>query len=65
MEIPEEFQTLNYNALLSGILRGALEMIGYKVQVEIRRDALKGEEVTDFHVVVIERIGDEYEPEDS
>jgi hypothetical protein len=64
VSLPDEYSQLNYHSLLSGVIRGSLEMVGYKVTVDILRDNLKGDDFTEFRVNVVEIIADEYEPDD-
>ena len=65
VEIPESMAKLDYCNLLCGVLRGALEMVQMRVSCKIGRDVLKGDDVTELRVELLEvledQAGDEYD----
>ena len=64
VELPPHLSELRYSNLLCGAIRGALEMIQIKAQCKFLRDTLRGDEVNEIQVEIIEvmedTMGDEY-----
>jgi len=60
VEIPEKYANLVYCNMLCGVLRGALLQVSLRVQATIERDVLKGDEVTEIRLRLLERIPEEY-----
>ena len=64
VELPEEYilspEKLQYSGLLCGVIRGALEMVGMRVECSLKSDTLWGDEITEIQVTLIEMIADEY-----
>jgi hypothetical protein len=64
LELPTEMAGLVYSNMLCGCLRGALEMVQLKVECAFVRDTLKGDEVNEMTVEILqvmeEQIGDDY-----
>lgn len=64
VELPPQYSGLVYSNLLCGVIRGALEMIKYRVECRFVKDGLKGEEVNEIRVelkqMVEESFGEEY-----
>lgn len=64
VELPPEHRDLVYSNLLCGVLRGALEMIQYRIECDFARDTLKGDDVNEIRVslkeVIAEEIGEGY-----
>ncbi|XP_019623494.1 PREDICTED: trafficking protein particle complex subunit 3-like isoform X2 [Branchiostoma belcheri] len=58
VELPDGHQNLNYSNLLSGVLRGALEMVQMEVDVTFLQDALKGDNTTEIRLKFIRRLED-------
>jgi hypothetical protein len=55
VELPEEYKDqLIYSNILCGVLRGALEMVQMRVECSFTKDALKGDEITEIKVHLIE-----------
>ena len=53
-----------YSNVLTGIIRGALEMINLKVRVTFVRDTLRGDSEIEMSVQLIEVLTDRYEDDD-
>lgn len=60
VELPEKLQPLSYCSLLCGVIRGALEQISMKVECEISKDPLKGDERFELHMRLVEYVNEEY-----
>ena len=64
VELPAQYAGLCYSNLLCGVIRGALEMIKYRVECRFVKDTLKGDEVNEIRVelkqMVEESFGEEY-----
>uniref|UniRef100_A0A1A8FMR2 Trafficking protein particle complex subunit n=1 Tax=Nothobranchius korthausae TaxID=1143690 RepID=A0A1A8FMR2_9TELE len=56
VELPDNHNTLIYSNLLSGVLRGALEMVQMAVDVKFVQDTLRGDNVTEIRMKFIKRI---------
>ena len=67
VELPESFSALEYNNLYCGVVRGALEMLNYKVSCTFLQSPLKGNEVHEIKVdlkqVLQDGAGDDYKEE--
>jgi hypothetical protein len=51
VELPDKYKTkLNYNNILCGVIRGALEMVQMDVECKVVRDVLRGDEVSEIKV---------------
>eukprot|EP01091_Cochliopodium_minus_P013017 TRINITY_DN4083_c0_g1_i1.p1 TRINITY_DN4083_c0_g1~~TRINITY_DN4083_c0_g1_i1.p1 ORF type:complete len:200 (-),score=71.79 TRINITY_DN4083_c0_g1_i1:86-661(-) len=59
VELPEESKDLKYCNMLCGVLRGALEMVQMRVECELIKDKLKGDDTTQIKVVLLEKLNDE------
>jgi hypothetical protein len=64
VELPEEYAKLEYSGMLCGVLRGALEMVQMRVECTLTKDVLWGDDVTEIHVVLKERLQEEYHDDD-
>ena len=64
VELPEELSGLVYSNVLCGAIRGALEMILLSVRCKFLRDTLRGDEVNEIQVEILEvmeeQMGDDY-----
>jgi hypothetical protein len=64
VELPPEMAGLVYSNVLCGCLRGALEMVQLKVECSFVRDTLRGDEVNEMAVEILqvmeEQMGDDY-----
>jgi len=60
VEIPEKNAKLVYCNMLCGVLRGALLQVSLRVQASIERDVLKGDDVTEIRLRLLEQIPEEY-----
>ncbi|KAH8375532.1 hypothetical protein KR200_001166 [Drosophila serrata] len=59
VELPPDLTNLRYSAILSGCIRGALEMVQLEVQcwfVQASLDQLKGDNVTELRVKFVRRL---------
>ena len=65
VELREDFRELTYCNLICGVIRGALDMVRYKAEVNIVKDSLKGDEYTEIRVKILDKKKDEYEPDDA
>uniref|UniRef100_A0A6B2LKJ3 Trafficking protein particle complex subunit n=1 Tax=Arcella intermedia TaxID=1963864 RepID=A0A6B2LKJ3_9EUKA len=55
VELPPQYKDkLSYSNLLCGVIRGALEMVQMKVVCTIKKCPLKGDEITEIKVKLIE-----------
>ena len=64
VELRDDYRELSYCNLICGVIRGALEMVKFKAKVDIVKDILKGDDSTEIRVNIIEKKGDEYQPDD-
>lgn len=62
VEMPEECRKLKYSAVLCGVLRGALEMLGMRVECELLRDTVLGDDATEIRVTLLEMLQEEAPP---
>jgi len=53
-----------YSNVLTGIIRGALEMINLKVRATFQRDTLRGDPEIEIRVELLEVMTDRYEDDD-
>lgn len=65
VELPPEFtNSLWYSNLLCGVIRGALEMVLMRVDVQFTKDVLKGDDMTEIRLtykgLIEETMGDQY-----
>eukprot|EP00240_Pyramimonas_obovata_P006888 CAMPEP_0118921036 /NCGR_PEP_ID=MMETSP1169-20130426/433_1 /TAXON_ID=36882 /ORGANISM="Pyramimonas obovata, Strain CCMP722" /LENGTH=177 /DNA_ID=CAMNT_0006861685 /DNA_START=115 /DNA_END=648 /DNA_ORIENTATION=+ len=60
VELPEQYQSLSYSSMLCGVFRGALEMVNMKVESWFVQDTLKGDEVNEIRLRLLEVVQDEY-----
>ncbi|KAG7343300.1 transport protein particle TRAPP component [Nitzschia inconspicua] len=65
VELPENYkETLQYAILYCGIIRGALEMLNYKVECTLVKNILKGDDVDEIKVelkqILQDGAGDDY-----
>lgn len=67
VELPESYSDLEYSNLYCGIIRGALEMLNYKVTCTFAQSPLKGNEIheikVDLHQILQDGAGDDYKEE--
>ena len=64
VELPEECRKLKYSGLLCGVIRGALEMVQMRVECELVKDAVAGEDTTEIRVTLKEMLQEEVPPGD-
>ncbi|KAM0347429.1 hypothetical protein ACHAPU_004950 [Fusarium lateritium] len=67
VELPDDGRAqdqLWYSNILSGVLRGALEMVQMQVEAHFVSDVLRGNETTEMRVSLIRYLDDELPPED-
>eukprot|EP01034_Spumella_vulgaris_P029845 gene29845-36965_t len=50
VEIPPQYQDLQYCSILVGIIKGALEMVQLQVDVRFVKDILRGDDITELRV---------------
>lgn len=50
VELPPQYQELQYCNVLCGVIKGALEMIQMQVECRFVRDVLKGDDVSELRV---------------
>ena len=60
VQLPERYARLQYSNLLCGVLRGAMEMVRYRVACSLTRDMLWGDELTEIRVELKEVVEEEY-----
>ncbi|KAI8120243.1 Trafficking protein particle complex subunit 3 [Lucilia cuprina] len=58
VELPPDLTNLRYSSIISGCIRGALEMVQLEVQCWFVQDQLKGDNVTELRVKFIRRLED-------
>lgn len=65
VELPPQYQNLQYCNILCGVVKGALEMVQLQVTCVFVRDSLKGDEVSEMRVelkgVVKNEMSEEYQ----
>ncbi|PNY17432.1 trafficking protein particle complex subunit 3-like protein [Trifolium pratense] len=60
VELPDNYQGLYYCNILSGVIRGALDMVSMKAEVTWLRDALRGDDVFELQVKLLKQVPEEY-----
>ncbi|KAH0857907.1 hypothetical protein HID58_086168 [Brassica napus] len=60
VELPDTCQGLYYCNVLSGVIRGALEMVSMKTEVTWTRDALRGDDAYELQVKLLKQVAEEY-----
>eukprot|EP00730_Choanoeca_flexa_P009017 TRINITY_DN12572_c4_g9_i1.p2 TRINITY_DN12572_c4_g9~~TRINITY_DN12572_c4_g9_i1.p2 ORF type:complete len:179 (+),score=40.83 TRINITY_DN12572_c4_g9_i1:2135-2671(+) len=63
-ELPMDHRELHFGGMLTGILRGALETVQYRVQCEFAQDALQGDSTTEIRIKLIEELAEQAPPGD-
>lgn len=65
VELPPQYQNLQYCNMLCGVVKGALEMVQLQVTCSFVRDTLRGDEVSEMRVelkgVVKNEMSEEYQ----
>jgi len=64
VELPENCSNLKYANILSGVVRGALEMVHLEVATSFIQDNLQGDNVTELRVKFLKKIEDTVPPGD-
>ncbi|KAL5147672.1 Trafficking protein particle complex subunit 3 [Glycine soja] len=60
VELPDNCQGLYYCNILSGVIRGALDMVSMKTEVTWLRDVLRGDDVFELQVKLLKHVPEEY-----
>ncbi|XP_010539280.1 PREDICTED: trafficking protein particle complex subunit 3 isoform X2 [Tarenaya hassleriana] len=60
VELSDTCQGLYYCNILSGVIRGALEMVSMKTEVTWIRDTLRGDDAYELQVKLLKQIAEEY-----
>lgn len=60
VELPASLSELRYSNILCGVIKGALEQIGIKVDVNFVKDMLRGDDAYEMRVVLVEAVPDEF-----
>ena len=60
VELPSSLSGLRYSNILCGVIRGALEQIGIRVDAKFVKDMVQGDEENEIRVVLTESVPDEY-----
>ncbi|KAJ0079923.1 hypothetical protein Patl1_22905 [Pistacia atlantica] len=60
VELPDTCQGLYYCNILSGVIRGALEMVSLKTEVTWIRDVLRGDDAYELQVKLVKQVPEEY-----
>ncbi|TXG67390.1 hypothetical protein EZV62_008665 [Acer yangbiense] len=60
VELPDTCQGLYYCNILSGVIRGALEMVSMKTEVTWLRDVLRGDDAYELQVKLLKQVPEEY-----
>ncbi|KAL5972760.1 hypothetical protein ACLOJK_039566 [Asimina triloba] len=60
VELPDTCQGLYYCNILSGVIRGALEMVSMKTEVTWVRDMLRGDDAYELRVKLLKQVPEEY-----
>lgn len=67
VELPENYKELEYSILYCGVIRGALEMLNYKVDCQFVKSPLKGDDIHEIKVevkqILSDGAGDDYHEE--
>eukprot|EP00045_Choanoeca_perplexa_P022619 m.10066 g.10066 ORF g.10066 m.10066 type:complete len:179 (-) comp9575_c0_seq1:40-576(-) len=57
-ELPVDHRQLHFSGMLTGILRGALETVQYRVSCEFAQDALQGDSTTEIRIKLLEELAE-------
>ncbi|KAK6804724.1 hypothetical protein RDI58_002508 [Solanum bulbocastanum] len=60
VELPDSCQGLYYCNILSGVVRGALEMVSMKTEVTWLRDMLRGDDAFELQLKLLKQVPEEY-----
>ncbi|KAL4554894.1 hypothetical protein LXL04_037503 [Taraxacum kok-saghyz] len=60
VELPDTCQGLYYCNILSGVVRGALEMVSMKTEITWIRDMLRGDDAFELQVKLLKQVPEEY-----
>ncbi|KAG5626463.1 hypothetical protein H5410_011681 [Solanum commersonii] len=60
VELPDTCQGLYYCNILSGVVRGALEMVSMKTEVTWLRDMLRGDDAFELQLKLLKQVPEEY-----
>ncbi|EMS58486.1 Trafficking protein particle complex subunit 3 [Triticum urartu] len=60
VELPDTCQGLQYCNVLSGVIRGALEMVSMKTEVTWVRDMLRGDDAYEMRMKLTKQVPEEY-----
>ncbi|KAM7504129.1 hypothetical protein LguiB_003033 [Lonicera macranthoides] len=60
VELPDTCQGLYYCNILSGVVRGALEMVSMKTEVTWVRDMLRGDDAFELQLKLLKQVPEEY-----
>lgn len=68
VELPDQYkEDLEYSILYCGVIRGALEMLNYKVECQFVKSPLRGDDIHEIKVdvkqVLVDGAGDDYHEE--
>lgn len=64
VELPEEYRGLWYSNIICGVIRGALEAINVKVECKFVQDNLRGNDVNEIRIKLIEIIEEKLQEEE-
>ena len=64
VELPDKFKGLWYSNMICGVIRGALEAINIKVECKYSKDTLKGNDLNEIRVKLIEIIEEKLQEEE-
>ena len=64
IELPDKFKGLWYSNMICGVIRGALEAINIKVECKYNKDTLKGNDLNEIRVKLIEIIEEKLQEEE-
>ena len=65
VEVPEQYNDLVYANIIAGVIVGVMEMIHIRADAWFVRDSLRGDDVTEIRVKVIEYIQAQYKEDDA
>jgi len=60
VELPGQYRELSYCNLLCGVFRGALEMLNIRVETWFEKDMLRGDDVYEIRLKLLEVVPEEY-----
>ncbi|KAJ9472979.1 Trafficking protein particle complex subunit 3 [Diplonema papillatum] len=63
-ELPDRYSDLWYSNVLCGVIRGALEMVSWKVEVAFVKDQLKGADCTEIRVTLLKQVSEAFRQDD-